>query len=64
MLDVHRFVEEWKKTASLDLRDGHANAIDTYHDRIAGGSNKAIIDTMYTAQTACRADTLAGSRPS
>src|SRR5690606_9840896 len=39
LLDVHRFAHEWEKTASLGLRHGHAEVIDTYldHDRITGG---------------------------
>ncbi len=57
--DVHRFMNEWEKTASLDLRHGRAEAIDIYaaHDRIAGGDTETMIDTAYTAW---RADTLAG----
>src|SRR5690606_14799207 len=39
LLNVHRFTHEWEKTASLGLRHGHAEVIDTYldHDRITGG---------------------------
>lgn len=59
LVDVHRFVNEWEKTASLDLRHGRAEAIDTYadHDRVTGGDTETMIDTAYTAW---RADTLAG----
>lgn len=59
LIDVHRFVNEWEKIASLDLRHGRTEAIDTYadHDRIAGGDTETMIDTAYTAW---RTDTLAG----
>lgn len=59
LVDVHRFVNAWEKTASLDLRHGRPEAIDTYaeHDRITGGDTEAMINTAYTAW---RTDTLAG----
>jgi len=59
LVDVHRFVNEWEKTATLDLRHGHPEAIDTYaeHDRVTGGDTEAMIDAAYTAW---RTDTLAG----
>ncbi|KAA9111640.1 relaxase domain-containing protein [Microbacterium rhizomatis] len=59
LVDVHRFVNAWEKTASLDLRHGRSEAIDTYasHGRITGGDTEAMIDAAYTAW---RADTLAG----
>ncbi len=58
LVDVHRFVNDWEKIASLDLRHGRPEAIDTYaeHDRIAGGDTEAMIDAAYTAW---RTDTLA-----
>jgi hypothetical protein len=48
---VHRFINEWEKSASLDLRHGRPEAIDTYaeHDRITGGDTEAMIDAAYTA---------------
>ncbi len=60
LLDVHRFVNDWEKTTSLDLRHGRPEAIDTYtaHDRINGGNTEAMIDAAYTAW---RADALAGA---
>lgn len=60
LVDVHRFVNAWEKTASLDLRHGHPEAIDTYaeHDRVTGGDTEAMIDAAYTAW---RADTLSGA---
>ncbi|WP_299088473.1 MobF family relaxase [uncultured Microbacterium sp.] len=59
LVDVHRFVNEWEKTASLDLRYGHTEAIDTYSDRgrITGGDTEAMIDAAYTDW---RTDALAG----
>lgn len=58
LVDVHRFVNDWEKTASLDLRHGRPEAIDTYaaHDHITGGDTEKMIDAAYTAW---RADTLA-----
>ena len=60
LVDVHRFVNQWEKTASLDLRHGRTEAIDTYaaHDRITGGTTESMIDAAYTAW---RTDTLAGA---
>lgn len=59
LVDVHRFVNPWEKTASLGLRHGHTDVIDTYleHGRIQGGETEAMIDAAYAAW---RADTLAG----
>lgn len=59
LVDVHRFVNAWEKTASLDLRHGRPEAIDAYaeHDRITGGDTEAMIDAAYTAW---RNDTLNG----
>lgn len=49
LLDVHRFVHEWEKTASLDLRHGRTRVIDTYagHDRITDGDAEEMIDAAY-----------------
>ena len=59
LVDVHRFVNEWEKTASLDLRHGRPEAIDAYaeHDRITGGDTEKMIDTAYTSW---RADSSTG----
>ena len=61
LVDVHRFVNEWEKTASLRLRHGHTDVIDAYieHDRIRGGGTKEMIDAAYTGW---RADMQAGRR--
>ncbi|MCK3769946.1 relaxase domain-containing protein [Microbacterium aerolatum] len=59
LVDVHRFVNEWEKTASLGLRHGRTEVIDTYldHDRIQGGETEAMVDAAYAAW---RADRQAG----
>ncbi|WP_454137595.1 MobF family relaxase [Microbacterium paulum] len=59
LVDVHRFVNAWEKTASLDLRHGRPEAIDTYagHGRVTGGETEAMIDAAYAAW---RTDALAG----
>ena len=59
LVDVHRFVNPWEKVASLELRHGHTEVIDTYieHDRVRGGETETMIDAAYTAW---RADTQAG----
>lgn len=59
LVDVHRFANEWEKTASLDLRHGRTDVIDTYldHGRIQGGETEAMVDAAYAAW---RADRQAG----
>jgi conjugative relaxase-like TrwC/TraI family protein len=59
LVDVHRFTEEWEKTASLGLRQGDPESVDTYitHDRIREGSTEAMAEAAYEAW---RADTRAG----
>ncbi|RCS82583.1 MobF family relaxase [Brachybacterium alimentarium] len=56
LVDVHRFVHEWEKTASLDLRHGRTRVIDTYldHDRVSDGDAEDMIDAAYTAWRADR----------
>ena len=51
LVDVHRFTHEWEKTASLALRHGRTQVIDTYliHDRIHDGEAEAMTDAAYTA---------------
>lgn len=51
LTDVHRFAHPWEKTSSLDLRHGHASAIDTLmsHGRIHGGEEEQSMDAAYTA---------------
>lgn len=59
LVTLHRFTHAWEKTASLGLRHGRTDVIDTYaeHDRIRGGETEEMIDAAYTAW---RADALAG----
>lgn len=51
LVDVHRFTNAWEKTASLALRHGRTQVIDTYldHDRIHEGEAEAMTDAAYTA---------------
>ncbi len=58
LVDVHRFVHEWEKTASLALRQGSTESIDLYvaHDRVREGSTDAMADAAFEAW---RADTRA-----
>lgn len=59
LADIHRFVTQWEKLASLELRHGRATAIDAYqaHGRIRGGTTEQITEAAYTAW---RADVTAG----
>jgi ATP-dependent exoDNAse (exonuclease V) alpha subunit len=59
LVDVHRFTNEWEKTASLGLRHGRTEVIGTYldHGRIQGGETEAMVDAAYAAW---RADRQAG----
>ena len=49
LADVRRFHAEWEKTASLHLRLGRTDVIDTYDDqgRIVGGDFEDILDAAY-----------------
>ncbi|MBD1270769.1 relaxase domain-containing protein [Aeromicrobium tamlense] len=57
--DVHRFTHEWEKRASLELRRGSDQAIDTYirHGRVREGATGDMNDAAYLAW---RADVRAG----
>ena len=59
LIDVHRFIHEWERTASLGLRQGDPESIDLYvaHDRVRDGGTEAMADAAYKAW---RADTRAG----
>ncbi len=48
---MHRFVNEWEKTASLGLRQGNTDVIDRYaaHARLRDGSTEAMADAAYEA---------------
>ncbi|WP_436326354.1 MobF family relaxase [Brevibacterium sp. FAM 27836] len=56
LVEVHRFVNEWEKTASLDLRHGRTRVIDAYlnQGRIQDGAAEDMIDAAYTAWRADR----------
>lgn len=56
LVDVHRFIHDWEKTASLDLRHGRTSVIDTYlgNHRITDGDGKEMIDAAYAAWRADR----------
>ncbi|MGX5695110.1 MobF family relaxase [Agromyces soli] len=59
LVDVHRFVNEWEKTASLGLRRGDVASIDRYvaHDRVREGESEVMADAAYEGW---RADARAG----
>jgi conjugative relaxase-like TrwC/TraI family protein len=59
--DVRRFRHEWERAASVDLREGRADAADTYaeHGRVEGGDRESMLDLLYEAW---RDDTRAGKR--
>lgn len=59
LVDVHRFVNEWEKTASLGLRRGDPESVDRYlaHGRVREGDTDAMADAAYLAW---RADARAG----
>lgn len=59
LIDVHRFMHEWEKAASLGLRQGNPEMIDQYvaHGRVRDGSTEEMADAAYLAW---RADTRAG----
>jgi conjugative relaxase-like TrwC/TraI family protein len=51
LVDVHRFVNEWEKAASLGLRRGEPEAVDQYlaHGRVREGDTDAMADAAYLA---------------
>lgn len=51
LVDVHRFVHEWEKAASLGLRQGIPEVIDQYvaYGRVRDGSTDAMADAAYLA---------------
>lgn len=56
LVEVHRFLNEWEKAASLELRHGRTHVIDTYqkHARIHDGDGEDMIDAAYRAWRADR----------
>ena len=59
--DVRRFTHGWEKKASVGLRIGDVDAVDSYedHGRVAGGDRESMLDLLYEAW---REDTHAGKR--
>lgn len=51
LTEVHRFTNEWEKTASLDLRLGRTDVIGTYvrHGRVREGTTEEMMDAAYAA---------------
>ena len=51
LIDIYRFAHEWEKAASLDLRHGHAEAVEAYvaHERVHDGDTDAMLDGAYRA---------------
>lgn len=51
LTDVRRFRNEWEKHASLGLRIGDSDVIDTYlhHDRVSSGGYEQILEHAYQA---------------
>ncbi|MDF1606276.1 MobF family relaxase [Nocardioides sp. YIM 152315] len=58
LLDVHRFLHEWEKGASIDLRHGRPQAIDAYvaNDRVVEGHGGEAKEAAYDAWAADIAD--------
>ncbi|ACZ31353.1 TrwC relaxase [Xylanimonas cellulosilytica DSM 15894] len=61
LTEVHRFINEWEKDASLALRSGEVEVIDTYiaRGRVRAGTGTEMVDAAYAAW---RADIRAGRR--
>ena len=51
LTEVHRFVNEWEKDASIDLRLGRTKVISTYfrHERVKDGTHAEMVDAAYLA---------------
>jgi conjugative relaxase-like TrwC/TraI family protein len=51
LVDVHRFTNAWERSASLSLRHGRVEAVDSYlmHDRVSDGDADDMTDTAYQA---------------
>jgi conjugative relaxase-like TrwC/TraI family protein len=49
--EVHRFISEWERSASIGLRHGDETVLDAYqsHHRIAGGTREELLEAVYTA---------------
>jgi conjugative relaxase-like TrwC/TraI family protein len=51
LCDVRRFISDWERTASVQLRVGTQAAIDAYqsHGRVHGGSREEMLDAAFLA---------------
>jgi conjugative relaxase-like TrwC/TraI family protein len=51
LTDVRRFVDEWEKVATVELRLGRESIIDTYsaHGRITEGDRETLLGAVYAA---------------
>jgi len=51
LADVRRFVSEWEKTASVELRLGREAAVDVYEarGRVTGGERAEMLERLYQA---------------
>ncbi|WP_254774012.1 MobF family relaxase [Microbacterium sp. cf046] len=49
LVDIYRFIHEWEKDASVQLREGDVDAIEAYaeHGRVMEGDGEAMIDAAY-----------------
>lgn len=54
LTEIHRFVHDWERDASLDLRAGRLESITAYarHDRLHDGTTEEMLDAAYAAWTA------------
>ncbi len=61
LTDIRRFRNQWEGPASLDLRNGRDEAIDTYvdHDRVRGGTTEEMTQAAYASWSRDRAAGLA-----
>lgn len=51
LVDIHRFTNKWEKLASIDLRHGRVDVVDTYidHGRVDGGTGESMTEAAYVA---------------
>lgn len=51
LTNIHRFTHEWEKRASLRLREGRSDVIDTYarYNRLHDGTTEEMLDAAYGA---------------
>lgn len=61
LTEIHRFIHEWERTASLDLRAGRLEAITAYarHGRLRDGTYEEMMEAAYGAWLADQNDGLA-----